>query len=1385
MSRFTITWFRLAVPAMLVVASIVGGLGRVSGASGQVVATATPAVMVSAVASVSTVATATSMSDVPVTSAPVPVMATAPALAVASGTATTTATPTPSPTASVTSTKTGTTGAVSTVTPFAPIGGGVPPASASGLQGMHWYSWGAKVPEMPGQRRPAGGATTISRGAVASAGTFRTRGATGPFTSLTAGAHHTCGLALGGVAYCWGRNDTGQVGNGSTSMNNGLNTPELVVGGQRFVQLTAGAFHTCGIVAEGDAYCWGSNVFGQLGNGSGSNESGPRLVTGGQTFTAVSAGWGHTCAVTSTGKAWCWGSNQELSPFPETSAGGQLGDGTTINSLVPVAVASGLTFSKINSGGFHTCGVTTSTSSYCWGVNRSGELGDGTTTFRTTPVAVSGEQSFLEVRTSFGKTCGLTQTGRAWCWGNLLGDGTKNTSANPVAVAGDHTFNNLATGWGHACGLTPGGEAWCWGGNSYGALGDGSIYLGGQVIESTAPVAVAGGLAFVEITAGGDHTCAISTQGLAYCWGENWAGQLGDGSGGDGLTRVQMSPALVAGQALPTPTPTSTTTATAAPSSTLVTTATATATATPIPGPRKPFTSLVTGGFHTCGLTSGGEAYCWGSNSNGQLGDGTSDDHASPIAVGGGRRFTSLVAAAFHTCGLDVGGKAYCWGLNWADSSKSSIPILVEGNNIFSILAAGDNFVCGLDFSGAAHCWGWNGQGQLGNGLTGNGSPSANHIIPDRVLGGHVFVNLISGGGHTCGIDREKNAFCWGINWAGQLGDGTSGNERTTLVAVIGGVKFASLVLGNGHTCGLDSSGVAYCWGWNEFGQIGDGAAGSNWSNSPDRYLPTQVGVTLRFVRLTAGAYHTCGITADNIVYCWGGNGDGQLGVGITGTGWNDRSANRTTPTIISSDLKFVLIAGQNRHSCALTIDLSAYCWGYNEYGQLGDGATTNRSTPVAVDVSAIPVASATPAQTATGTATPAQTATGTATPAQTATGTATPTSFVTPTIRSVRIANLRDTSFNVSWVTDVASTGAISWEPDDGTAPMNVVFDKRGASGTFTVHFVTISGLAPSTGYRFDVVSGATTDANGGAHYLVTTGPTLGATAPDQAFGTVSLRNGGVPGSVVVHLTASGPSGTSAPLAALVTSAEQRYWGINLGNLRTTSLSATFPVTSETILNVSAGGGLEGSAAATTTVAVVRAGAFAMTLSDEVSQPLLAGWNLVALRATPATSTTASMVCTALNAVMAGTAVELNRWVEAGWEGHRCGLPVNDFTLETGLGYFIKLARPVMWTYRGAVVIVPATLSLDTGWNLVGASATSGTPSVASEICTQLNSTQAGTAVELDRWVEGDWEGHPCVLPVHDFTLQAGQGYFVRLKRPATWAPVGVAPVSASSVKR
>ena len=1333
MSRSTRPWFRLAVPALLVIASIVGGLGPVPGASGQVIATATPTTTRSVTVAISPVATATAMVDVPGTATPDVVGATTPVMAVASGTAT------------VMVTGTSVAGTVTPVVPpVATAGAGVPPAGAAGPPGMPGMPgipgnpWGGMVPRMPGRGSAAGEVAPTPKPVTAITGSVRSRDAvSGPFTSLVAGTAHTCGLTAGGTAYCWGANTYGQLGDGTSGNgSNGSNrtTPVRVSGGLRFTSLVLGNYHTCGLVSGGTAYCWGYNGLGLLGDGTAQDRSAPVAVSGGLTFTSlVVSAAAYTCGLATDGRAYCWGLNGL----------GQLGDGTTINRSAPVAVSGGRTFISLAAGAEHTCGLLAGGAAYCWGENVAGQLGDGTNERHSLPVAVSGGRTFTNLATgsSSSHTCGLEPSGAAYCWGYNrhyeLGDSTRSDRNVPVAGGGGMMFTSLVAGGTHNCGLDQGGIALCWGGYEQGQLGEGSANENPPYGKST-PVAVSGRITFTSLVAGGGHTCGLGSNGIAYCWGRNVEGQLGDGT-----TTQRTVPTAVDVSAIPVPTPVPTATPTA------------TATVSPTPGTPatgKPFTSLAAGHGHTCGLTSGGTAYCWGSNWAGQLGDGTSGtDRTSPVAVSGGLTFTSLVAGSIHTCGLTSGGSAYCWGNNQYGQlgdgtiTNRTYPVAVSGGRVFTSLVAGALHTCGLTSGGTAYCWGINGDGRLGDGTY------QDRTTPVAVSGGQTFTSLVAGGYHTCGLVSGGTAYCWGNNWNSQLGDGTT-DQRTTPMAVSGGLTFIRLVAGGYHTCGLTSGGTAYCWGNNQYGQLGDGS-GAN------RTTPVAVSGGLSFTSLATGYGHTCGLPSSGSAYCWGNNGQGQLGDGTTDQ--------RTTPVAVSGGLAFTsLVAGvEGYYTCGLTTGGTAYCWGYNYYGGLGDGTSgTDRSVPTAVDVSAIPVPTSTP------------------TPSPTAT--VSPTPVATPAMRAVRTANLRDTSFTVSWVTDVASTGSIRWGPDNSTAPMNVVFDKRGASGTFTVHFSTVSGLAPSTRYRFDVVSGSTTDTNGGAHYLVTTGPTLGVSAPDQAFGTVSLRDGGIPASVVVHLTASGPSGTSAPLAALVTSAEQKYWAVNLGNLRTASLDAAFPVTADTVLTVTADGGPDGTAASTSTVAVARAGTLALTLSDEVSQPLQAGWNLVALRASPATPTTASMVCTALNAVQTGTAVELDRWINGGWDGHRCGLPVNDFAFEPGPGYFVRLTRPATWTYRGAVVANPATLSLFTGWNLVGASAISGTPSVASATCTQLNTVQAGTAVELDRWIDGGWEGHRCGLPVNDFTLQSGQGYFIRLTRPATWAPVGAAPVSSASVR-
>jgi len=358
------------------------------------------------------------------------------------------------------------------------------------------------------------------------------------WSSLIAGSFHTCGLASGGAAYCWGFGGYGQLGS-TASMSqctsyNGFTACSLVplpvAGGLTFASLAAGSLHSCGLASGGAAYCWGSNGYGQLGTGDTTQHLTPVAVAGGLTFASLTAGNVHTCGVTSGGAAYCWGYNFK----------GQLGDGSTTTRTLPVAVAGGLTFASLTGslGGHHTCGLTSGGAAYCWGWNADGQLGTGDTTQHLTPVAVAGGLTFASLTAGAHQTCGVTSGGAAYCWGRndngqlgstatmsqcTEGGPLLSCSKVPVAVAGGLTFASLATGDPQTCGVTTGGAAYCWGYNAFGQLGDGTNQ------SRTTPVAVLGGHTFASpLAAGGGHMGGITTGGAAYCWGQNLWGQLGD-----------------------------------------------------------------------------------------------------------------------------------------------------------------------------------------------------------------------------------------------------------------------------------------------------------------------------------------------------------------------------------------------------------------------------------------------------------------------------------------------------------------------------------------------------------------------------------------------------------------------------------------------------------------------------------------------------------------------------------------------------------------------------------------------------------------------------------------------------------------------------------------
>lgn len=363
-----------------------------------------------------------------------------------------------------------------------------------------------------------------------------------------------CGTSTTGTAWCWGLNNVGQLGNGTTVSRS---VPGRSAGNLNLASVTVGSSFACGLTPAGAAYCWGNNAEGELGDNSiASPRTVPVPVASSIVFQTLSAGRAHVCGVAANGDAYCWGNNT-TGEVGASSAGPV--------ARVPVKVEGGLSFVAISAGANYTCGIITTGDAYCWGFNSDGQLGDGSVTTRLTPVLVAGGLQFTALSTGLAHTCGISAGGSASCWGNnnfgQLGTGTAfGTNRTPQATAGGLTFSAIAAGGLHTCAIATGGSAYCWGDNSQEELGSAAPPTG-----ASQPLAVSGDLQFTSITAAGSvsnadsyyyynyyyytptfdsHSCGITTGGSAYCWGSNNGGQLGVGV----RTSTSGMPFKVAGQ---------------------------------------------------------------------------------------------------------------------------------------------------------------------------------------------------------------------------------------------------------------------------------------------------------------------------------------------------------------------------------------------------------------------------------------------------------------------------------------------------------------------------------------------------------------------------------------------------------------------------------------------------------------------------------------------------------------------------------------------------------------------------------------------------------------------------------------------------------------------
>ena len=386
-------------------------------------------------------------------------------------------------------------------------------------------------------------------------------------------------------------------------------------------------------------------------------------------------------------------------------------------------------------------------------------------------------------------------------------------------------------------------------------LGHATISAASRAAEGHISITVAP--QFLEVAPGESHTCGVTGRNEVYCWGTSFNGELGSATALSNCSEV----------ALPCST-------------------------TPVLATHMSLSSLVAGAEFTCGLDASHAAYCWGANFYGQLGNGGMVADPSPQPVSGALQFTQLVAGRFHACGITAAQDAYCWGWDYTGqlgagdvSSErctffsldpcSTTPRLVSGGHKWAVLSADDRATCGIAVGGVAYCWGLDIGGNDGLYCQEADWVQGCAHTPIQVGSNHAFRNISIGDVHRCEQTADLKIECWGANYWGAFGDGTT-NYSVTPVTAAGGVGYPFFVANRTGLCALVADGHAQCWGNDTYGQVGDGVM------QDAQLVPTDVsgGYTFTTLASSGNSEHMCGITSEGRAVCWGWSAFAQLGDG-------------------------------------------------------------------------------------------------------------------------------------------------------------------------------------------------------------------------------------------------------------------------------------------------------------------------------------------------------------------------------------------------------------------------------------------------------------------------------------------------------------------------
>ena len=419
---------------------------------------------------------------------------------------------------------------------------------------------------------------------------------------IAAGNLHTCATIVDGTIRCWGDNTYGQLGNGTFSQV-GIVSVSGIVGSFLGRGVTAGNQFTCARRGTGASACWGAGVQGQLGDSANVSSTSAAAVTGLTNPASFSAGNGaHACVANTKGGVECWGDNSR----------GQLGTGNFTPANQPTPILFGGPYAGVTTGDLHTCAVTVTGIIACWGAGDRGQLGTGGTTDSPFPQQINPIRNVVAIAAGNKFNCALISDGTVICWGdntfNQLGDGGAEPFATtPKTVPGLVNMVSITAGANHACAVSAFGTVLCWGANSRGQIGNNST------LPASFPTTVQGLTDAISVSAGSDYTCAVQAGGTASCWGANDSGQLAASDSLDHLTPTPVIARLFFFHLYP-------------PTVTYISlsgiTQISTATNPALPNQE-----------HTCALLSTGVVECWGNNSQGQIGDGTTTNQTRPVPV--------------------------------------------------------------------------------------------------------------------------------------------------------------------------------------------------------------------------------------------------------------------------------------------------------------------------------------------------------------------------------------------------------------------------------------------------------------------------------------------------------------------------------------------------------------------------------------------------------------------------------------------------------------------------------------------------------------------------------------------------------------------------------